>query len=208
MRSFKEFKEFLEEGLISEDDDKKEDKKESKKDSEKKSEKKDEDKKEEKEIQINSDNAFATAAKTIYGKKEYLKNTKSSDVDEDDDKVKPMEYLFQFGKGGKYQVKFESVPGSPSWVGKTKGISSGDKEEQGKILSTIIDVLDQFSSATVDPNLESGDVDYIRMELSYSNDSQLENFKKMFSALNISGFSKKAKARENLQKYMLILSRS
>ena len=47
MRSFKEFKEFLEEGLISEDDDKKEEKKESKKDSEKKSEKKEENKKEE-----------------------------------------------------------------------------------------------------------------------------------------------------------------
>ncbi len=44
MRSFKEF---LEEELISEDDDKKEDKKESKKDSEKKSEKKDDDKKDE-----------------------------------------------------------------------------------------------------------------------------------------------------------------
>jgi len=212
MRSFKEF---LEEELISEDDDKKEEKKESKKDSEKESEKKDKDKKEEKkekkeeEIVLDMNDGYPTSAKIVFGKSAYIKHLDSLDKDDDEyeEKIKPMVYTFSFG--GKYRAKFEStIIDSSSWVGSlNKGISSETKE-QGLVLSTIMDILDDFTKGEPDTDLAYNDIEVIYFDLYYNDEVQLKNYKKMFDNLDISRYKKSSSHRERRKRFSIILTRN
>ncbi|MEK9696775.1 MAG: hypothetical protein VW270_13525 [Candidatus Poseidoniales archaeon] len=216
MRSFKEF---LEEELISEDDDKKEDKKESKKDSEKKSEKKDddkkgedkkEDKKEEEEINLDMNDGYSNISwKTVFSKKAYDKHMKTLDKDDDEhvEKIEPMVYVASFGKN--YQAKFESVvENDTAWVGSlNKGIPSGVKE-QGLVLSTIMDILDDMSKGEPDADFEYSDIQMIRFGLTYNNEEQLKVYKKMAANLHVSSFSTTTTHRERRKKFSIVLTKN
>ena len=190
MRSFKEFKEFLEEGLISEDDDKKKEKKEE-------------------EIVLDRNEGYSFLPKIVFGKSAYIKHLDSLDKDDDEyeEKIKPMVYTFSFG--GKYRAKFEStIIDSSSWVGSlNKGISSETKE-QGLVLSTIMDILDDFTKGEPDTDLAYNDIEVIYFDLYYNDEVQLKNYKKMFDNLDISRYKKSSSHRERRKRFSIILTRN
>ena len=211
MRSFKEF---LEEELISEDDDKKEEKKESKKDSEKESEKKDKDKKEEKkekkeeEIVLDRNEGYSFLPKIVFGKSAYIKHLDSLDKDDDEyeEKIKPMVYTFSFG--GKYRTKFESmVPTDTTWTGSLNKIPFETKE-QGLVLSTIMDILNVFSQGEPDADLAPNDIKKIYFDLPYNDEEQLKIYKKMYDEVLVASYRKTSTHRTRLKEFSIILTRN
>jgi len=212
MRSFKEF---LEEELISEDDDKKEEKKESKKDSEKESEKKDKDKKEEKkekkeeEIVLDRNEGYGNVSwKSVFSKDAYIKHMDSLDEDDDEyeEKIKPMVYVASFGKN--YRAKFESVIGNASaWVGTLNKMPSETKEK-GLVLSTIMDILDDMSKGEPDNDLMYKDVDEIYFRLYYNDEAQLKIYKKMYDEVLVASFEKTSSHRTRLKEFTIILTKN
>ena len=190
MRSFKEFKEFLEEGLISEDDDKKKEKKEE-------------------EIVLDRNEGYGNVSwKSVFSKDAYIKHMDSLDEDDDEyeEKIKPMVYVASFGKN--YRAKFESVIGNAStWVGTLNKMPSETKEK-GLVLSTIMDILDDMSKGEPDNDLAYKDVDEIYFRLYYNDEAQLKIYKKMYDEVLVASFEKTSSHRTRLKEFTIILTKN
>jgi len=198
MRSFKEF---LEEELISEDDDKKEDKKESKKDSEKKSEKKDEDKKEEKLV-IDIYKAASGKWSKLFTKSDYDDHMEK--VDDDVNKEKQMHYVWSTKVGDKsFKIDFKSTPRSEtSFRATTSGIPSGlSASEKGRLLSGIWSAVDTFAEPFT--GFDRDDIEGISLYLPYKSQEELENYKELEKNIHIDDFKKSSKNDATLSKLII-----
>ncbi len=132
--------------------------------------------------------------------------TLDKDDDEHVEKIEPMVYVASFGKN--YQAKFESViENETAWVGTLNTAIPSDTKEQGLVLSTIMDILDDMSKGEPDADFLYNDIEMVEFEFTCNNEEQLKVYKTMAANLHVSSFSTTTSYRVRLKKFSIVLTK-